>query len=715
MTIPLPNGKNQFADANGAPYASGTLDMYIPGTTTRKNTYTNAARTALNANPIVLDSAGRCLIYGNGAYRQVLKDNLGNTIWDEATADGSSTALVVATYADARALVAAEVTGANSLVYIQGRTSTNDGGQGFYYWNTTSTATDDGGVYIQLSGVVTGRLIRFESAIRIRPEWYGALRDGATNDTAAFTSAAAAITAAGGGVLYLSPGTYNVLVPIASQICSFTSLNGVSIEGPDATIADQQTYTGTQIGELFYFTGCTNISVGRTGPIKFTAQDNGVNLRGSAMVSCFGQNANLYVDVDTNGGFWAVRLWQTSGALTAAAHTRGVRGNIKSVSTAYPLACAWSGDEVDLIIDANDCLRNFFIYGVRNVRLYVRSLNQQATANVASLESEGCTNVYINYSDRGTTSSTGSAAPAVSLGFTGPNPVTHRNIHFHFDVVNPAAGGFGTTFRVQKLDAAGNPDNTQRGHIMTNLTLSGYMSQQAGIDYADSQGTMTGTDSWSGIVLRELKMEGGAAFSFTQTQTYPLVFVDVVSDVVPLSGHSGGYSIIGGSIPASLAPNNLTQVTTTQIVFPATQVASAGVNTLDDYEEVAVTVDLQFGGSNTGITYTSRSAVATKVGRMVHVAGGFLLSSKGAQVGTATINGLPYAIANGSFSGSIHYNLIDLNVGGAYYSAGIFGQASDSFVYLFEYGDNVGATLLTDADFSNTTRVDFNFTYETTT
>jgi hypothetical protein len=87
----LPNGKQQFLDANGKPLAGGKVYMYVPGTTTPKNTWKNAAGTILNANPIILDTSGEAVIYGSGLYRQVVTTSTGVTIWDQQTADTSST------------------------------------------------------------------------------------------------------------------------------------------------------------------------------------------------------------------------------------------------------------------------------------------------------------------------------------------------------------------------------------------------------------------------------------------------------------------------------------------------------------------------------------------------------------------------------------------------------------------------------------------------
>lgn len=92
MATLLPNGKQTFTDANGNPLASGFVYFYVPGTTTAKNTWQDAGQTILNTNPVELDNAGRAIIYGSGAYRQVVKDVDGNTVWDQTTSDTSAAA-----------------------------------------------------------------------------------------------------------------------------------------------------------------------------------------------------------------------------------------------------------------------------------------------------------------------------------------------------------------------------------------------------------------------------------------------------------------------------------------------------------------------------------------------------------------------------------------------------------------------------------------------
>lgn len=83
--IQLPNGKQQFLDINGDPLGAGSVFSYIPNSTTFKDTFKDPGFVTLNTNPILLDAGGEAVIFGNGAYRQIVYDVLGNLQWDEIT------------------------------------------------------------------------------------------------------------------------------------------------------------------------------------------------------------------------------------------------------------------------------------------------------------------------------------------------------------------------------------------------------------------------------------------------------------------------------------------------------------------------------------------------------------------------------------------------------------------------------------------------------
>lgn len=69
--------------------AGGTVGFYIPNTQTFKQTWQDAGETILNQNPVPLDQNGCAVVYGAGIYRQILKDSLGNTVFDKLTASTS--------------------------------------------------------------------------------------------------------------------------------------------------------------------------------------------------------------------------------------------------------------------------------------------------------------------------------------------------------------------------------------------------------------------------------------------------------------------------------------------------------------------------------------------------------------------------------------------------------------------------------------------------
>jgi hypothetical protein len=118
MAALLPNPEPQFCDPNGKPYAGGTIATYIVGTSTPKPTWVDPLQASLNSNPVELDSAGRCILYGDGDYRLVLSDAAGNLIWDQPSSTIVSAAMEpvmgAATIADALNLL-----GVNDAIAVE--------------------------------------------------------------------------------------------------------------------------------------------------------------------------------------------------------------------------------------------------------------------------------------------------------------------------------------------------------------------------------------------------------------------------------------------------------------------------------------------------------------------------------------------------------------------------------------------------------------------
>src|SRR5512146_2935829 len=72
-------GEWQFTDDSGVPLNGGTVQFYAAGTTNAQNTYTTSALSVANANPVVLDGAGRANIWLDPtlAYKWIVKNASG--------------------------------------------------------------------------------------------------------------------------------------------------------------------------------------------------------------------------------------------------------------------------------------------------------------------------------------------------------------------------------------------------------------------------------------------------------------------------------------------------------------------------------------------------------------------------------------------------------------------------------------------------------------
>jgi hypothetical protein len=148
----LPNGSQVFLDNNGSALSAGCVYFYVPGTLSPKATYQNSAQTVANTNPVLLDAAGRAIIYGTGTYRQIVQQapcnpGSGTQIWDQLTADTSSSVTI---YAGASAGTP------NSITVTAPAFSGSDG----QVINYISTNTNTGGATINPSSFGAVQIVR---------------------------------------------------------------------------------------------------------------------------------------------------------------------------------------------------------------------------------------------------------------------------------------------------------------------------------------------------------------------------------------------------------------------------------------------------------------------------------------------------------------------------------------------------------------------------
>ncbi|WP_175812938.1 glycosyl hydrolase family 28-related protein [Burkholderia contaminans] len=238
MASILPNGKNQFIDQNGKPLVNGTVTFYLPGTTTKKDTYQDAGLTQPNTNPVVLDSKGQATIWGSGSYRQVTQDALGVVIWDQVvsaavssdslagstgssligTPDGSTLAntllLGLNRVVDSIAALRATNHTFFSRAFVTGYYAPHDGGGGAYQYDPNDTSSaDNGGTIIVASD---GGRWKLQAIHTVTIRQFGAKGDGTTDDTAAIQAG----LNAGLMALHVPDGTFLVATGLQMPVTS---------------------------------------------------------------------------------------------------------------------------------------------------------------------------------------------------------------------------------------------------------------------------------------------------------------------------------------------------------------------------------------------------------------------------------------------------------------------------------------------------------------
>lgn len=179
-----PVGRQQFFDNQGRVAAGMKLFTYLATTTTKQATFTTAGGGVQNANPIVLDSAGRTPA----------------GLW---LTDGVLYKFVLAP--------ANDTDPPTSPIWTEDNIASNDASLANLA-NTSNPALGDALIGFKQSnsgGVLTGataRTVHDKLQEIVSPEDFACAGDGTTDDRANFQAAIDAVNASGGGLLRCSPG-----------------------------------------------------------------------------------------------------------------------------------------------------------------------------------------------------------------------------------------------------------------------------------------------------------------------------------------------------------------------------------------------------------------------------------------------------------------------------------------------------------------------------
>ena len=211
-----PAPKLQFFDANGVPLAGGKLYSYAAGTTTPLATYTSAAGTVANTNPIILNSRGEAEVWlGSAAYKLRLTTSTDVEIW---TVDNIT------------------IIDQNSLNALEASIKA--------YYAASAGASRVG--YLHDSSGAVARTVESKASDILSLKDFGAVGDGVADDTAAVNAWITAVLASDGGAGYVPTGTYRVTQQITIDVTTCRA-TGIRLwgDGPRRSIFSSAYTAGT--------------------------------------------------------------------------------------------------------------------------------------------------------------------------------------------------------------------------------------------------------------------------------------------------------------------------------------------------------------------------------------------------------------------------------------------------------------------------------------
>jgi hypothetical protein len=486
----LPNAKQQFLDTNGRPLAGGQVYFYIPNTSTFKSTWQDAGKTILNTNPVILDSRGQAVIYGDGQYRQVVYDVHGNLIWDKLT---DSYALNSEFQSLASGLGTSS--GASLIGFIQN-------GVGAVFRNLLDRGRD------RVNGADFGMVA----------DWNGTT---GTNNASKLTAALQYVLQRGGGTLTINPGDYYLgAYATSALVVSVTGLKNTRINAYGARFIVNTTALATPFMLVFdspnnvVLAGASFTDIGFDPARWGTANDR------------WGAVAVALPAAQSSSGFRMVDCNAQSMSTLLLSDQRANKRNLKNITvdnctcdtTYYGVNVLYVGDNLKVDnLRCKDVRRTLIGYGMRNVdadiKLYTSQgfLGSNAAVSIACegqayndgygvLGGNGDVNnirvklnvfgfeahsAYVHFynqqADSAGVTSNVSADVKVSVVNVGKNPAVGNTDVFLFDHELPNGSITGSTLRTYKQinlhaeingSVSGVPVNVQSVNTASPMTMS---------------------------------------------------------------------------------------------------------------------------------------------------------------------------------------------------------------------------------------------------
>lgn len=199
--------------ADGTANASGLVWIYVLGTNTQATAYSDRDGEAALTQPVILDAAGKATVYVDQAVTVHVETSTGASLQDTDLQDApGAIAVENAGFTGTLASGSQGAGGVTDLDTVLTSALTSFGGTDFQYKPST--------------GATQRAVSAWMSEVWVSVKSFGAVGDGAIDDTVAIQAAINRVLALGGGIVYFPPGTFLISSPLTLNSATSVSFRG---------------------------------------------------------------------------------------------------------------------------------------------------------------------------------------------------------------------------------------------------------------------------------------------------------------------------------------------------------------------------------------------------------------------------------------------------------------------------------------------------------
>lgn len=434
----------------------------------------------------------------------------------------------------------------------------------------------------------------------------------------------------------------------------------------------------------------TSLTLGWTGQLSVARGGTGVSTAPANGQLLIGNGTGYTVANLTAGS--NISISNTAGGISISSSNPG--GTVTSVGLAMPSQFTVTNSPVTgsgtLTAAWNNQTANYIFAGPTTGAAAAPSFRALVTADIpsAALTKTDDTNVTLTLG--GSPGSALLAATSLTLGWTGTLAVARGGI-------GTGTAGITAFNNITGYSASG-ATGTTSGNIVFSIgpTITGAMTVQQSGGSAQIHLQRTTNSVGGGWIGADVN------YAF---QTFTEAFVSAFRVQQGATNGMMEVTSTGATLQGVLAANG--------VKFPATQVQSSDVNTLDDYEEGTWSPGVYGDGGSAGSVAFTSAGYYTKIGRVVNIIGYVNFTNIGSWTGRLGISNLPFSCnIVASFGSATASNVTESNVFNLACEAGAISLTALHFP--MSWTTNTGSDSIRFSQMSATSGFNFNLTYITT-